>query len=83
VAAALAGLVENERFGGLPGSGVPALLIWGDRDGIFPRSEQEALVAALPVARIRVYRDTGHAPHWERPGEVGRDLAGFLHTAVW
>jgi non-heme chloroperoxidase len=62
---------------------VPALLIWGDRDAIFPRSEQEALVSALPVASLRVYRDTGHAPHWERPGEVVRDLENFLRTAPW
>jgi non-heme chloroperoxidase len=81
--AALAGLVGTGRFGGLAGSGVPALLIWGDRDAIFPRSEQEALVSALPVASLRVYRDTGHAPHWERPGEVVRDLENFLRTAPW
>ncbi len=79
--AALAGLLETERYAGLGGSGMPALLIWGDRDGMFSRSEQEALVAALPIASLRVYRETGHAPHWERPEEVVRDLERFLGTA--
>ncbi|CAN5817458.1 hypothetical protein BH24GEM1_BH24GEM1_26840 [soil metagenome] len=78
--AALAGLLETERFTGLGEHRVPALLLWGDRDGMFPRSEQEVLVAALPVASLKVYRETGHAPHWERPKEVIRDLESFLRT---
>ena len=79
--AALAGLLETERFTGPVGSGSPALLIWGDRDGLFSKSEQQALVAALPVASLKVYRETGHAPHWERPKEVARDLERFFRTA--
>ena len=79
--AALAGLLETERFIGLGGSRIPALLIWGERDGLFSRSEQEALVAALPIASLKVYRETGHAPHWERPKEVVRDLERFFRTA--
>jgi pimeloyl-ACP methyl ester carboxylesterase len=79
--AALAGLLETERFIGLGGSRIPALLIWGERDGLFSRSEQEALVAALPIASLKVYRETGHAPHWERPKDVVRDLERFLRTA--
>ena len=79
--AALAGLLQTERFTGLRGSRSPVLLIWGDRDGMFSRSEQEALVAALPIASLKVYRETGHAPHWERPQEVVRDLERFLRTA--
>jgi pimeloyl-ACP methyl ester carboxylesterase len=79
--AALAGLLETERFTGLGGGRIPALLIWGDRDGLFSRFEQQALVAALPIASLRVYRETGHAPHWERPEEVVRDLERFLRTA--
>jgi non-heme chloroperoxidase len=79
--AALAGLLETERFTGLGGARVPALLIWGDRDGMFSRSEQQALVAALPIVSLKVYRETGHAPHWERPKDVVRDLERFLGTA--
>ncbi len=79
--AALAGLLETERFTGMGGSRIPALLIWGDRDGMFSRSEQAALVTALPIASLKVYRETGHAPHWERPKEVVRDLERFLRTA--
>ena len=79
---ALAGLLETERFTGLGQSRIPTFLIWGDSDGIFSRSEQKALVAALPIASLKVYRETGHAPHWERPNEVSRDLERFLRSAT-
>ncbi len=80
--AALAGLIERELVPDPGGSGIPALLLWGDRDGIFTRSDQQALAAARRVASLKVYRETGHAPHWERPGEVVRDLERFLRTAA-
>lgn len=76
--AALDGMIEGERFRGLGGKPMPTLLIWGDRDGVFPRSEQEALISSLTIASLRVYRETGHAPHWERPAEVVRDITRFL-----
>jgi pimeloyl-ACP methyl ester carboxylesterase len=80
--AALAGLIGEETFTGLGDGRTPTLLLWGERDGIFPRAEQELLVEALPVASLKVYRETGHAPHWERPREVARDLERFLRTTL-
>jgi non-heme chloroperoxidase len=78
--AALAGLIRTERFAGLDGWTIPTLLIWGDRDAMFSRAEQEALVSTLPIASLRVYRETGHAPHWERPKQVARDLERYLRS---
>jgi non-heme chloroperoxidase len=56
----------------------PTLLLWGDRDGLFPRTDQELLVAAIPGARLTIYPDTGHCPNWERPEQVVADLDAFL-----
>ena len=56
----------------------PTLLIWGDRDALFPREEQERLAAAIPGARLLVYPETGHCPNWERPEKVVADLDAFL-----
>ena len=42
------------------------------------RAEQDALLALLPSARLTVFPDTGHAPHWERPEEFARVVAGFV-----
>ncbi|HEY8549125.1 MAG TPA: alpha/beta hydrolase [Vicinamibacterales bacterium] len=60
---------------------VPTLVIWGDRDALFSRAEQEALTATIPDARLLVYRDTGHAPHWEEPERVAQDLVAFTEKA--
>jgi len=58
---------------------VPTLILWGDKETIFPRSEQELLLAALPNARLKVYEDTGHAMHWERPERFAKDLQEFMN----
>ncbi len=80
--AAIGGLIAEERFTGLGQARIPALLLWGERDGLFSRADQDALVEVLPVASLKVYRETGHAPHWERPREVARDLERFLRTTL-
>jgi pimeloyl-ACP methyl ester carboxylesterase/Flp pilus assembly protein TadD len=56
----------------------PTLVFWGDKD-FFPRSEQDSLVSALPNATLKVYKDTGHALHWERPEKFATDLQSFLN----
>ena len=58
---------------------VPTLILWGDKENVFPRSEQDALLAALPNARLKVYEDTGHAMHWERPAWFVKDLQEFMN----
>jgi non-heme chloroperoxidase len=56
----------------------PTLLLWGDHDALFPRQEQERLVASIPDARLLVYPETGHSPNWERPERVAHDLDTFM-----
>src|SRR5918994_7243738 len=57
---------------------VPTLILWGEQDPLFPREEQKRLAAAIPGATLRVYPETGHAVHWDRPGWVIRDLEEFM-----
>jgi non-heme chloroperoxidase len=56
----------------------PTLLLWGEQDALFPRQEQERLVAAIPGVRLVVYPETGHCPNWARPERVADDLDAFL-----
>jgi pimeloyl-ACP methyl ester carboxylesterase/tetratricopeptide (TPR) repeat protein len=58
---------------------VPTLILWGDKENVFPRSEQDLLLAALPNARLKVYEDTGHSMHWERPERFAKDLQEFMN----
>jgi pimeloyl-ACP methyl ester carboxylesterase len=59
----------------------PTLVVWGDRDDVVPRSDQEALAAAIPASRFAVYPDAGHALYWEQPVRVASDLVAFV-TAI-
>ncbi len=56
----------------------PTLILWGEQDALFPREEQDRLVAAIPHARLTTYPETGHCPNWERPEQVVRDLEAFM-----
>ena len=76
--AVMAGMLAADPPIGLAEAGVPTLILWGDRDAYFLRAEQEALLALVPGATLRVYPETGHALHWERPEEVARDLTAFV-----
>lgn len=57
---------------------VPTMLMWGSRDAIVSRTDQEALLSGIPGSYLVEYRDVGHAPHWERPAAVVADLLAFL-----
>ena len=57
----------------------PTLIIWGDKETIFPRSEQDLLVSALHNAVLKVYPNTGHVPNWERPEQFAKDLQAFIN----
>jgi pimeloyl-ACP methyl ester carboxylesterase len=56
----------------------PTLLVWGAHDGLFDRTQQDRLVAAIPDARLIVYPDAGHCPNWERPERLVADVVAFL-----
>jgi pimeloyl-ACP methyl ester carboxylesterase len=57
----------------------PTLILWGDKESIFPRSEQDRLASELRHAVLKVYPDTGHALHWERPERFAKDLQDFIN----
>jgi pimeloyl-ACP methyl ester carboxylesterase len=57
---------------------VPTLLLWGERDALFPREDQQRLAARIPSARLKTYPDTGHCPNWEIPDTVAADLDAFI-----
>jgi len=76
--AALAGILAFESAAELPAIRCPTAIVWGDRDGIFGRDEQNRLRGAIAGARLTIYPETGHAPHWERPARFARDLLAFV-----
>jgi pimeloyl-ACP methyl ester carboxylesterase len=74
------GLLADDSFGELHSIKAPTLIIWGDQDSILPRSDQEALAAAIPGSRLVVYAGAGHAFYWEEPDRVASDLVAFIEA---
>jgi non-heme chloroperoxidase len=70
--------IEHDYVLALREIDVPTLILWGEQDPLFPREEQERLAAAIPGATLKVYPETGHAVHWDRPEWVVRDLEKFM-----
>lgn len=56
----------------------PTLLLWGARDELLTREDQESLAEAIPTSRLVVYAGTGHLVLWEQPQRVARDLTDFV-----
>lgn len=61
---------------------VPTLLLWGEKDSIFHREDQQTLLDTIPHATLKAYPETGHALHWERPAEFTRDLLAFIQGSA-
>jgi pimeloyl-ACP methyl ester carboxylesterase len=59
----------------------PTLLMWGERDALFSRDDQERLVAGVRGAKLLSYPETGHCPNWERPERVAADLKVFFEQS--
>ena len=72
------GLLEDDSVGELGRIRAPTLIVWGDRDSILPRSDQELLEAAIAGSQLLVYPGAGHAFYWEEPERVASDLAAFI-----
>jgi pimeloyl-ACP methyl ester carboxylesterase len=72
------GMVRYDATAALGKIQMPTLLLWGDRDALFSRAEQDQFLSAVPAARLTVYEETGHCPNWERPEDVAADIASFM-----
>jgi pimeloyl-ACP methyl ester carboxylesterase len=76
--AAMTGFFADDYQNQLRRIKAPTLIIWGDKETIFLRSEQDALVKTIAGARLEVYPETGHSPQWERPERFVKDLEDFI-----
>ncbi len=57
---------------------VPALVVWGTDDDVFPPSHAKPLLAALPDAVLRLVPGAGHWATLDAPDAVGEHVATFL-----
>jgi pimeloyl-ACP methyl ester carboxylesterase len=57
---------------------VPVLIIWGDRDPVFPLENGEFLAQKIRGSRLEVVAECGHVPQEEKPAEIIKLLTDFL-----
>ena len=56
----------------------PTLILWGDKDRLFPPQVGRDLQAAIPHSTLKIVPASGHIPQWEQPQIVNRHLVEFL-----
>ena len=61
---------------------VPALVIWGQSDGIVSPDYGEKLCRSLPDARFELIREAGHYPQIEQPEAVADAIERFVRAEV-
>jgi pimeloyl-ACP methyl ester carboxylesterase len=57
---------------------VPALVVWGEQDKLFPNAYAKAWQARLPSARVEIVGNCGHRPHIERLDATAKAVLDFL-----
>ena len=70
--------LEGDYSGELDKVKAPTLLVWGDRDARYSRTEQDTLATAISGSRLLVYPGAGHLLHWEEPQRFASDLVTFV-----
>lgn len=56
----------------------PTLIIWGEKDSVFPISVGESLHQQIRESTFEVVSGAGHLPQWEKPDRVNRLIRDFL-----
>jgi proline iminopeptidase len=57
---------------------VPALVMAGRDDGVFPPECQRELAAGIPHARLHLVDRAGHSPHAEQTAQVMAAVRHFI-----
>jgi pimeloyl-ACP methyl ester carboxylesterase len=56
---------------------MPVLLLWADRDPLYPLAAAEEALALLPHGQLRVLESTGFLMAYDDPVGLARELAAF------
>jgi non-heme chloroperoxidase len=75
-----AGLLDEPPEAGSRTVPVRTLALWGKEDPIFDYESQLALAQIIPNLTVHRYAGVGHAPNWEVPKDVARDILAFLEA---
>ena len=60
---------------------VPALIIWGERDGFVPVAHGRAYHEGIAKSELVIVPNSGHLPHIEQPAACQEAVLNFLKKA--
>ncbi len=70
--------VQTPRYARrIRGSKLPALIVWGEKDRLFPTSQAELLAACFEDARVLILPGARHPAYLDRPDAFHEALVGF------
>ena len=61
----------------------PTLVVWGERDRVFPQSQAREAVSRLREGALALVPGCGHVPHVECPDRFMAAIGGFLVGRVF
>jgi pimeloyl-ACP methyl ester carboxylesterase len=78
--ALMAGMIATPPAVSIGRSGIPVLVLRGDKDTFASAAETDSLAAMVSARRTKTYPNTGHALHWEQPKAFARDVLAFIQA---
>jgi pimeloyl-ACP methyl ester carboxylesterase len=60
----------------------PTLIVWGARDSLLPRADQETMASEIPGTRLVLYAGVGHLPVIEAAERVAADLTALCDAVA-
>ena len=72
-----AGMAATDAAVSLGRSGIPTLVVRGEKDAWVTAPETDSLARMVAAKHQKTYANTGHAVHWERPAEFASDVVAF------
>lgn len=69
---------DRKLRGRLQRASMPALVVWGEQDGLVPLDHAHAYVEALPNASLEIIKAAAHYPYAENPEAFTRAVEQFL-----
>lgn len=77
------GLLSDDERENISDLEIPVLLVWGDRDNVFPQGEYgKPLKEKLSHAKLLILSNAGHAAYLDKPGEFNELLSDFLSEVL-
>jgi homoserine acetyltransferase len=75
--------IPNEEKRKLSGLEIPVLLIWGERDRVFPFDEYgKPLKETLPHAKLAIVKQAGHGAYLDKPDQFNELLVDFVSEVI-